>query len=69
MRLPYKAQQLTTAGHQTSECTSQRVLDKSDLPEMDLEVAWDMLLKADQDRDLDDFRTVSPRTHLPFMTS
>lgn len=69
MQLSYKAQRLTIAGHQTSECTSKRLLDKSDLPEMDAEAAWDMLQKADEDRDLDDFRTVSRLAHFPSMTS
>ena len=28
------------------------------VPDVDLESAWDMVVKADQERDLDDFRTV-----------
>jgi len=34
------------------------VFDKSALPEMDAEAAWDALQKADKECDLDDIRTV-----------
>ncbi len=43
-------------------------MDKSDLPEMDAEAAWDMLQKADKDRDLDDFRTVSTLAYFASLT-
>lgn len=46
-------------GHATQECTSKRVFDKSGVPNMDADAAWIVLQKADKERDLDDFRTVS----------
>ena len=46
-------------GHKTAECTEKRVLDKSNVADMSAEAAWDLLQKADEEKDLDDFRTVS----------
>ena len=43
----------------TSECTSKRVFDNASLPEMPADTAWEELIKADKERDLDDIRTVS----------
>ena len=45
-------------GHSASECKANRVLDMSDVPEMDAEAAWNSLQLADQACELDDFRTV-----------
>lgn len=33
-------------------------MNTDDVPEMEVGAAWDMLQKADEDRDLDEFRTV-----------
>lgn len=46
-------------GHAAQECTSKRVFDKSGLPDMDADAAWEALQQADKKRDLDDFRTVT----------
>lgn len=45
-------------GHEASECKEKRVFDKSGVPDMSPDDAWNALQKADQDRDLDDFRLV-----------
>ena len=45
-------------GHQASECTENRVFDTSGIADMAAEDAWEALQKADEDRDLDDFREV-----------
>ena len=45
-------------GHITSECKNNRVFDTEQLPNLSADEAWDRLLKADSDCDLDDFRTV-----------
>ena len=55
-------------GHQTSECKANRVFDTSRIADMSAEDAWEALQKADEERDLEDFREVhadkrSPRTH------
>ena len=47
-------------GHQTSECKANRVFDTSGVADMSAEDAWDALQKADEKRDLDDFREVRP---------
>ncbi|KAL2045292.1 hypothetical protein N7G274_002375 [Stereocaulon virgatum] len=44
------------AGHEASECKEKRVFDRSGVPDMSPDDAWNALQKADQDRDLDDFR-------------
>lgn len=41
------------------------MFDKSGIPDMSPDDAWDALQKADQDRDLDDFRVVSRTWPLP----
>lgn len=46
------------SGHQTSDCKANRVFDTSRVADMSAEDAWDALQKADEDRDLDDFREV-----------
>ena len=45
-------------GHQTSECKANRVFDTSHLRDMSAEDAWVALHKADEERDLEDFREV-----------
>ena len=47
-------------GHQTSECKANRVFDTSRVADMSAEDAWEALQKADEERDLDDFREVRP---------
>ena len=47
-----------SSGHQTSECKANRVFDKSLVADMSADDAWIALQKADEDRDLDDFREV-----------
>ncbi|KAK4969918.1 hypothetical protein LTR66_006646, partial [Elasticomyces elasticus] len=43
-------------GHFTSECKANRVLDNDDVAIMESEKAWELLVHADKDRDLDEFR-------------
>ncbi|KAI9826675.1 MAG: hypothetical protein M1819_007309 [Sarea resinae] len=43
-------------GHKVLECKNNRVFDLSKIPDMDPDEAWEMLKKADAERDLDDFR-------------
>lgn len=45
-------------GHQTSDCTANRVFDNSHVADMSAEDAWAALQAADKERDLDDFRQV-----------
>lgn len=45
-------------GHLTAECKANRVLDTSFVADMTAEDAWETLKKADEERDLDDFREV-----------
>lgn len=56
-------------GHSASECKANRVFDMSNVPEMNLEAAWNSLQRADKDRELDDFRTVGITLNpiIPFM--
>lgn len=48
----------TAPGHQTSECKANRVFDTSRVADMSAEDAWEALQKADEERDLEDFREV-----------
>ncbi|KAI9673629.1 MAG: hypothetical protein M1817_002266 [Caeruleum heppii] len=43
-------------GHRTAECTNKRLIDYSDVPDMTPDAAWDILKKADKEKELDDFR-------------
>ncbi|KAL9128954.1 MAG: hypothetical protein Q9217_002470 [Psora testacea] len=43
-------------GHVTSECNNNRVFDVENLPELSPDEAWENLMKADSECDLDDFR-------------
>ncbi|KAI9708159.1 MAG: hypothetical protein M1820_004113 [Bogoriella megaspora] len=43
-------------GHQTSECTNPRALDMKDVLDKSAEDAWEMLVAADKEKDLDDFK-------------
>lgn len=52
-------------GHVTSECKNNRVFDTTNVENLSMEEAWTKLLKADADRDLDDFRDVSNRLPSP----
>lgn len=54
-------------GHSASECKANRVFDISNVPEMDAEAAWNALQAADEERELDDFRTVG-NTYNPVIT-
>ena len=45
-------------GHQTSDCTANRVFDNSHVADMSAEDAWAALQTADNERDLDEFRQV-----------
>ena len=45
-------------GHQTSDCTSNRVFDTSHVADMSAEDAWAALQTADKEGDLDSFRQV-----------
>lgn len=45
-------------GHQTVECTANRVFDTSLVADRSADDAWVALEKADEERDLDDFREV-----------
>lgn len=56
---PVKCFNCKQEGHLTSECTAKRLMNTDDVPEMEAGDAWEMLEKADKDRDLDEFRTVS----------
>ena len=55
-------------GHQTSECKSNRVFDTSGVADMAAEDAWEALQKADEERDLDDFREVRPNRAIAHTT-
>lgn len=55
-------------GHQTSECKANRVFDKSLVADMSADDAWVALQKADEDRDLDDFREVRTSQTYPHYT-
>lgn len=44
-------------GHVTSECTAARAVNFAGIEDKTDEEAWDMLIAADNDRDLDDFKT------------
>lgn len=46
------------SGHLTSECKANRVFDTSLVADMSAEDAWEALQRADEERDLDDFREV-----------
>ena len=56
-------------GHQTAECTANRVFDTSGVADMSAEDAWDALQKADEERDLDDFREVRPNKAIAHTTN
>jgi len=47
------------SGHVPKDCTKNRVFDLSDIADATVEVAWDNLLKADAEKDLDEIRAVS----------
>ena len=55
-------------GHQTSECKVNRVFDTSGVADMSAEDAWEALQKADEERDLDDFREVRPNKAIAHTT-
>lgn len=46
-------------GHQTSACTNPRVHTFGNVQEIDAQMAWDMLEKADKEKDMHDFTEVS----------
>lgn len=46
-------------GHVPKDCTKNRVFDLSNIADATIEVAWDSLLKADEEKDLDEIRAVS----------
>ena len=45
-------------GHVTQECTNPRAMDWTGVPDKTPDEAWALLTKADEKRDLDDFRQV-----------
>ena len=45
-------------GHLTVDCTNPRVLDYDNVDEKGANEAWDLLVKADRDRDMHDFKEV-----------
>ena len=47
-----------SSGHQTSDCTANRVFDTSHVADMSAEDAWAALQTADKEGDLDDIRQV-----------
>lgn len=56
--MPYHLFLTPSPGHQTSDCKANRVFDTSLVPDMSAEDAWEALQKADEERELDDFRQV-----------
>ena len=46
-------------GHETKDCTKNRVFDTSGLDLKSAEEAWNALQKADEEKDLDDVKLVS----------
>lgn len=50
---------MTRIGHVAKDCTNNRVFDLSNIAEATVEVAWENLVKADAEKDLDDVRAVS----------
>lgn len=56
--MPYRPLLTRHLGHQASECKANRVLDKSRVADMSAEDAWEALVNADEQRDLEDFREV-----------
>ena len=57
-RTPYYLFLKLSPGHQTSDCTANRVFDTSLVPDVSAEDAWEALQEADKERNLDDFRQV-----------
>ncbi|KAL6721520.1 hypothetical protein ACLMJK_000624 [Lecanora helva] len=53
---PVKCYNCKEEGHAATECTSKRVFDRSGLPDLDVDSAWEGLKQADKQHDLDDFR-------------
>ena len=47
-----------SSGHQTSDCTANRVFDNSHVADMSAEDAWAALQTADKEGDLYNFRQV-----------
>ncbi|MCJ1397213.1 hypothetical protein MMC11_000405 [Xylographa trunciseda] len=43
-------------GHKVTECTENRAIDMSTVADLKPDAAWDKLVKADKERELDDFR-------------
>ena len=56
--MPYRPFLTRHLGHQASECKANRVLDKSRVADMSAEDAWEALVNADEQRDLEEFREV-----------
>ncbi|KAF2139286.1 uncharacterized protein K452DRAFT_74849 [Aplosporella prunicola CBS 121167] len=52
-------------GHQATECKENRAMDYSSIPDKTDEEAWEDLKKADENKDLDDFREVRHHHCLP----
>ena len=54
--MPYRPFLTRHLGHQASGCKANRVLDKSRVADMSAEDAWEALVNADEQRDLEEFR-------------
>ena len=63
--MPYQSLLTRRPGHQTSECKANRVFDTSGVADMSAEDAWDALQKADEERNLEDFREVCADSRCP----
>ena len=46
------------SGHVAQDCTAPRTLNYADVQDLSPEVAWDILTRADREKDLDSFRSV-----------
>lgn len=50
-------------GHAIKDCKENRVMDLSDIPDEQPEIAWQQVLAADREKDLDDLRKVRRIRH------
>lgn len=57
-RPPMLCRNCKKEGHTAKECKDNRVLDLSDIQDEQPEIAWQNVVEADKEKDLDDFRKV-----------
>lgn len=57
-RPPMLCNNCKTEGHAAKDCKENRVMDLSKIPDVQPENAWQKVVDADREKDLDDFREV-----------